>query len=232
MCHAAVSGAQQAQRLARLFEDAVTAPQAPCQRLRVAGLLSSTRRHSVASRSAIAAPLLHGQSPRTLRGQVLVPGVDLGDLRPKIWLSSCVWAFSRHSPSADRGSDSPKTTSAGSRGVDLCARVGSGWKRSQYCCRWRGAFLTALDSGPAGHRCYLAFRVWCGEETTAHRIPSFQELSWSRRIDSRCGRSLSRKSEKAALCFFTSWFAKKSFRIQRLLMVVTGVLLVYAVVQR
>jgi hypothetical protein len=52
------------------------------------------------------------------------------------------------------------------------------------------------------------------------------------RIDSRCGRSLSRKSEKAALCFFTSWFAKKSFRIQGLLMVVIGVLLVYAMVQR
>jgi hypothetical protein len=141
--------------------------------------LSSTRRHSVASHSAIAAPLLHGQSPQTLRGQVLVPGVDLGDLRPKIWLSSCVWAFSRHSPSADRGSGSPKTTSAGSRGVDLCAGGGSSWKRSQYCCRWRGASLTALGSGPASHRCYLAFRVGCGEETTAHRVPSFQELSWS-----------------------------------------------------
>jgi len=61
-------------------------------------------------------PLLHGQSPQTLCGRVFVPGVDQGNLRPKIWLSSCVWAYSRHSPSAARGSGSPKTTSAGSRG--------------------------------------------------------------------------------------------------------------------
>jgi hypothetical protein len=177
MCHATVPGAQQAQRLARLFEDAVTAPRplvSDC------GWPGSCPRHGATAWPAIRQlppPLPHGQSPQTLRGQVLVPGVDLGDLRPKIWLSSCVWAFSRHSPSADRGSGSPKTTSAGSRGVDLCAGGGSSWKRSQYCCRWRGASLTALGSGPASHRCYLAFRVGCGEETTAHRVPSFQELS-------------------------------------------------------
>jgi hypothetical protein len=52
------------------------------------------------------------------------------------------------------------------------------------------------------------------------------------RMDSRCGRSLSRKPEKAALCFFSSWFAKKPFRIQGLLMVMTGVLLVFVVVKR
>ena len=102
-------------------------PQAACLRLRLAWLLFSTWRHSLASRSCPGAvpapPLPHGQSTQTLRGQVLVPSADLGNLRQKIWLSSSMWAFSHHSSSAARGPAGPRQPMPVRGAVEMALRM-------------------------------------------------------------------------------------------------------------
>src|SRR5918994_2324844 len=159
-----VPGADQAQLLARLLEDAVIGHPGPLPataggRAFVRHMLPQPRQQPPAELLQALDPLPFRQGPQQPRGPVLVPPAHPtqlrdgatakkgGNITPKILPSSLPWAWSRHSTSSTTVSGRPNSRKACSKAWrERWARACSRWSRSRAfwrrhclafcCCLW------------------------------------------------------------------------------------------------